>query len=366
MKLSIPQPYLADALAKGGVVTARTVPIMACVRLIAKGDTLHIASTDGDRFAEVGTSAEIEADGAVCVDAVALSSLIARYPKDGTVALDLESPGLLRVKCGRSRVGLSVLPVVSFPDWSAPVKPSVFRIAGAVLADAFARMKPIASTANRTWEGTYIEPGEGVLNVCAFNGYAMSWLKLEQPEGAENAPAMILAGATVDTFTKLFKADGEVTIYASDEKVVFEAGGVRLASKLIVGNVPPYRKMLDVRGEKSIRFERKEFLICLERAKLATESEGALNVVTTFPADGGIELRTRNHKGGDASEPMDAEVDDGFSPVGFTPSDLAAILAGVMTDRVVVEEAVPGKRYLFSGDGDDAFMAAAAPIRLGA
>lgn len=367
MRLTIPQPFLADALAKGGSVTGKEniSPILTHVRLSTKGDTLFIASTDGDRFAEVAVSAEIEVQGAITVSAAALSALISRYPKDGAVTLDLEAPGLLRVKCGRSRVGLLTMPTSGFPKWEPAEDSVTFKIAGGELASAFARMRPIASTAPITWQGFYVEPKNGALNVSAFNGFAMVWLKLPMPEGAENAPPMILSQQTVDTFSKLFKG-GEVTVHASAGKVVFEADGVGLSSRLMDGAMPPYLRMIEKRGELAARFDRKEFMTCLERAALATEREGALNMVTATPSADGLELRTRNHKGGDASEPMDAVVDDGFAPVGFTPADLAAIMTGIESERVVVEEVITDKRYLFFGEGDDSFLAAAAPIRIGA
>jgi DNA polymerase-3 subunit beta len=365
MKLTIAQPVLAALLAKGGAVAPKNhpVPILNHVRLTA-GAFLAVASTDGDRFAEASDEAQIETEGATTVNAAALSALISRYPRDGVVSLELETPSLLRVKCGRSRVGMPALPVGDFPDWAAIKGAVAYTMAGPDLAAAFARVKGLTMPAPNTWEGIFVELGEGTLNVVAYNGHAMGWLRLPMPEGAVEAPPMILAAATVDAVTRLFKGSAEVTIHASEEKVVFEADGAKLASKLIVGKVPPYQRLIEQRGEKVISLDRAEFLACLDRAVLSAESEGALHMVTASPGDDGLELKARNHKGGEALESMAFE-GVAFEPAGFNPPNLRSILAGIPGERFVIEEVIRDSRYLIHGEGDESFIAGIAPIKLG-
>ena len=61
---------------------------------------------------------------------------------------------------------------------------------------------------------------------------------------------------------------------------------------------------------------------------------------------------------------MDAEVSEGFGPVGLNPRYIEAILSGLEGERITCEEAVRNTRYLFSSEEDDGFLAGVAPIRL--
>lgn len=360
MKLTIPQPILADLLARGGAVAPKSgSTIMSNLRLVTRNDSLFVASTDGDRFSEACAPASIEAQGATTVNAVALAALISRYPKDGVVSFEVETPILLRVKCGRSRVGFGIMAVSSFPEWGAINAEASYPVSGPALAQAFARLKPLFGSPGRPSEGAFIEAEDGVLNIAAFNGNALAWARIECPAAG---PVMGVPAGVCDAFARVFGSEETVTVHAGENRIGFEAGGMRLESKLIVNPANPYKLMTSVREmDRVISFGRADMLDAVDRAVLATE-EGQYSALAVIPRDDGLELRARNSKGGEVLEGVDAECAADFTAFGVNPPYLRCILGGFTADRVTIEQAAGATRYLVYADNDETYRACFAPV----
>ena len=105
----ISRPDLARLLsATTRVVESRnTIPILSCVRLVAKDGTLTATATDLD----IVVSASAKADGAmsVCVDAKMLDAIVKKLPASAEITLTAKD-GALAITSGRSRFSLPTLP----------------------------------------------------------------------------------------------------------------------------------------------------------------------------------------------------------------------------------------------------------------
>lgn len=360
MKLTIPQPVLAELLARGGAVAPKSGHTVLCnLRLVTRNDSLFVASTDGDRFAEASAPADIAVQGGTTVNAVALAALISRYPKDGVVSIEIETPILLRVKCGRSRVGFGILPISAFPDWGAINAEASYQVPGPAMAQAFARLKPLYGAPGRPSEGAFLEAEDGVLNIAAFNGNALAWARIECPAAG---PAMGVPAGVCDAFSRVFGSEESVTLHAGENRIGFEAGGMRLESKLIVNPANPYKLMTSVRElNRVISFARADMLDAVDRAVLATE-EGQYSALAVIPRDDGLELRARNSKGGEVLEGLDADCSAEFAAFGVNPPYLRSILGGFTADRVTIEQAAGATRYLVYADNDETYRACFAPV----
>jgi DNA polymerase III sliding clamp (beta) subunit (PCNA family) len=116
MKLSIP----ADDLAKAAGVIARVaserdrerVPILACARLTAARDALHLYGTDLGIGVFDSTGCEVSKPGEVAVNAKLLAKFAGTL--NGTVVLHTTSTGLT-IACGRSRLTLPTSPIEDGP-----------------------------------------------------------------------------------------------------------------------------------------------------------------------------------------------------------------------------------------------------------
>lgn len=363
MKLTISQAALSTALSRGGIVAPKnpTVPILASLMLTAGGDVLTVASTDLDRFAEAEVQTSVEASGATTVNAANFVALINRYPKDGTVSLELDGAVLI-VKCGRSRVRLPTLPVDTFPEWANKRPEATFTMPADLLASLFSRARAGCGADQFVKKlalgGVFVEPADGHLWFVGSDGNMISIVSKEMPEGAADAPPMIVPLQLIDAAQRVFKT-GDVTITASRNMVGLESEDTRLVSKLLEGPYPiPYKMAFGVRSDRKLVFDRAEFVSAMQRAVLTTE-EGAYSALVVAPRDDGLELKTMTSLGSETREVVEAEMSEDFAPFGVNPAYMSAILASAPGDTVTIEHAEKS-RYLVYVEGDGSFMGAVA------
>lgn len=365
MKLTVSQPVLADAMARGGGMAGKSSvsSILASVRLRTEGpNLLYVASTDGDRFAEMAIPADVVAGGSVTINAADLTALVSKFPKDGEVSIAIENGMIAVVQCGRSKNRRNCLPADAFPDWGDLGGEVRYDVQGGPFAAALTRVKGFVGAAHTNRDGVYIDAADGALNLSAFSGQTIAWARLDLPPDAEAAPALMMPLPAVDAFIRLFRSESSVTVHLSEGRVGFEAGTLKFASKVFPGSRPPYDIILAERTEVRLTLDRSEFDDAVARAALAVE-EGMYSAIALIPREGEIELKAMNSKGGETREWVAAEITPGFRTCGLVLDNVRAALAGLTGETVEIEHAAE-TRYLFTSPGDDTFMAMIAPVRL--
>lgn len=367
MKLTIKQTTLANLIARGGVAAQKKAPIPALehFRLIAGDDTLSLASSDMDRFAEATGDADVSEPGSVLVPAEAFKTLIGKHAKGADILIVLDGDALT-VKAGRSNVRLPTLSVENFPTWADEEPISSFALSGKDFDKMLSRVRFAASDseAHINLQGVCIDASDGdTLYFVATDTHRLARSGIEMPEGAEKCPRAIVPNESVDAALAVFKGAGKVDIAVTNKAASFSADGLRLSGRLIALKFPDYERFIPARGEHpTASFERAAFVDCLERANVMTGDVGVTAAITFEPVEGGINLRARNHKGGAAEEGLDGEVSDGFVPFKFNPRLAASFLSTLNVANLTIEQSNPaGAHLIFSQDAPD-FLGLLMPV----
>ena len=368
MKLLVDHKALSAAIATGGAAAAKNSPvdIVNNVRLIAEGSTLRVASTNLDLFAEAGCDALIDKPGEITVPAAQLAQLVAKLPTTAEVLIEREAAHLI-VKAGRSRSKLPTLPAADFPAWADDDFASTFVMPGDVFASTLVRVRPACATdaARYYLQGVLMYVQNGALAFGATNRYVGLKVTTELPEGAASCPPVIVPAATIDAAARAFRGEAEITVQANAGKVAFEAGRVRLVSKVVDGSFPDLDRVIPAAGAgKPLVFDREPFGESVERATLATE-EGAWSAVIAIPRGEVLEVKGANSLGGEVREELDGvEIAEGFLPFGFTPSYMAAILKAFRGERLTVEQSDANSPLRIHTPDEPEIVAVLATVRI--
>lgn len=370
MNLTIPQSTLNSLIVRGGAVAQKKaiIPALEHIRIVADADanTLSLASSDMDRFAEATAHANVEEGGSLLVPAQAFATLIGKHPKSAEISLELDGASLI-VKAGRSTVTLPTIDAGTFPGWADEVPHAQFDLPGEDFERAFSRVRFAASDSDAQFylQGVCIDAiaEEQVLHFVATDTHRLALSGVPLPAGAGECPRIIVPSESVDAALKVFKGTATVHMTATNRAIGFSADGLRLSARLIEGTFPDYQRIMPTQGESpSVTFKRADFVDCLDRANVLT-GEGTYAAITLEPTGpDGLRLEARNQRGGAADEELAGVCADGFEPFRFNPRYAAAFISTLTVGDLTIEQADPKGPHLISSPDAPDFLGILMPV----
>lgn len=316
MRLTLPRSDLARLLASTiKVVESNTrIPILSTVRLVADGGKLTATATDLDIEITSAVAAEAEEDGALCVSASLLDSIVKKLPPIQDVTLTA-ADGVLTVKAGRYTSRLQVLPVEDFPSFSADGFTASFDLD---LAALFAPLSFAISTEETRYylNGIYMVGAAKTLTAVATDGHRLARHVLG---GVGKFDGVIVPRKMVGLVPK-----GSVSVSLSSTKIRLTSGETVITSKLIDGTFPDYERVIPTGNDKIITFDAGTMAKAADRVAIVS-SERARAVRLNF-ADNQATLVVNNPDSGSATEEIAVAYEGEPIEIGFDSSYLTELI----------------------------------------
>lgn len=361
MKVSIERAALLKAMsrAQGVVERKNTIPILGNVLLEAEGSAVALRATDLDIEILETIDAAVERAGATTVAAHLLHDIVRKLPEGAQcqLAADPET-ARLDVVAGRSRFSLATLPREDFPVMASSEYACSFTVAAPVLRRLFDKSKFAVSTEETRYylNGVYLHVADGeagkALRAVATDGHRLARIDAPLPEGAEDAPAVIVPRKTVGELRKLLDDDeAEIAVSVSPTKIRFATEGLSLTSKVIDGTFPDYSRVIPQANDRRLEVDAAEFAAAVDR--VATVSQERSRTVKLDMADDMLKLSVNAPDQGSAAEEIVVAYHDEPLEIGFNARYLLEIAGQIDRENAVFLFADPGSPTLVR-EGDDA------------
>lgn len=372
--ITLDASVLAKAMRHAAAVTERrnTIPILANVLLVAKGDSLEIATTDLDLQFTQTVPLRTGGDLAITVDSQRLATLAAAVDGGAQISLELKDHRLT-VKSGSGRWVLPVLPRDDFPMIVAGNFEASIDLPGSALARAIARVGPAICTEETRYylNGILLSPDdERRVRMVATDGHRMMAVTVdaEWPAGDSGpAPDVIVPRKFVRTLEKLAAELGEVVVSLawSASKVRAQIptalGPVTLLSKTIDGSFPDYRRVIPSPQGPPVLFDPAALRGAVRRvALIATEKTRAVKLTRETDK---LLLDVTSPDNGTASEEVPADSVAGFA-TGFNAAYLGDMLEAIGGDTIELHHADAGAPALFRRKVPDGALGVLMPMRV--
>ncbi|AKM07215.1 DNA polymerase III subunit beta [Pelagerythrobacter marensis] len=375
MKATIERATLLRCLSHVQSVVERrnTIPILSNV-LIEAGDggSLKVMATDLDlQVVENMAAASVDAPGAITVSAHLLFDIARKLPEGSQVSLET-SENRMTVKAGRSRFQLPTLPRDDFPVIVEGDLPTSFEIPAKTLAELVDRTRFAISTEETRYylNGIFLhvsEEDKPVLKAAATDGHRLARFTIDQPDGAQGMPDVIVPRKAVAELRKLLEEslDGNVQVDLSASKIRFTLGGeggVVLTSKLIDGTFPDYSRVIPTGNDKLLKLDPRSLYEGVDRvATIATEKTRAVKMGLDQDK---VTLSVTSPDNGTAAEEVPADYSaDGFE-IGFNANYLKDILSQIDSDTVELHLADAGAPTLIRQDANSPALYVLMPMRV--
>ncbi|MDR1431267.1 MAG: DNA polymerase III subunit beta, partial [Propionibacteriaceae bacterium] len=282
MKIQLERDVLAEAVqwAARSLPTRPSVPILAGLRVVAKGDQVVMSSFDFETSAQVTVSAEVEAEGEVLVSGKLLADIARSLPARPVVINTDESA--MTLTCGNAKFTLQTLPVEDYP-----ALPEMPEATGVIESAAFAEaVAQVVAAAGRdellpVFTGVRIEISAGSLALLATDRYRMALKELSWTPNTDVETAALVPARVLDAAAKSLAASEQVTISLAqpgtggDGLIGFEGSGPagvrQITTRLLDGEFPKLRHIMDIKDTAAVRVSTTELMSAVKRVGLVAE-----------------------------------------------------------------------------------------------
>lgn len=360
MKITVARRDLHPALsAAARIVEARnTIPILANVLVRAErgeaGGRLLLTAFDLDLEIRLAVPAEVAEEGATTLHAARLHAIVGKL-MDGDIEIEtLRDNATARLRQGRSRFDLQVLPVEDFSAFSPADYPIGFDLAADLVAEAIEATAFAISTEETRYylNGVYLHaiavPFGTTLVAVSTDGHRLSKWSRPAPVGGEllAGRGVIVPRKTVGEIVKLCKGNANpARIEVSEERLRLTIGDAVLTSKLIDGTYPDYGRVVPAESAHTITLDRAALAASLDRIQAVLTKRGS--AVKFAFRDGCLTLTAVDPDGaGSAAEEM-AYDGEAAVEIGFNAKYAGDVLAALPGDRVEVGLTDPGSPAVF-------------------
>ena len=347
------------------VPTRTTMAILECILIDASAGEIKLTANDMELGIETKIEGEIEERGIIALDAKVFSDIVRKLP-DNEVVIETDSSFKTTITCekakfniiGKSGEDFSYIPYI---ERNEEISISQFTLKEVIRQTIFS----IADNDNnKLMTGELFEINENSLKVVSLDGHRISIRNIELKNNYEHKK-VVVPGKTLQEISKILpgNADEDVSMYLSDNHIVFEFGNTTVVSRLIEGEYFKIEQMLSSDYETKVKINKRELLDCIDRATLLVK-EGDKKPIIMNITDDKMELKINSFIGS-MNEEIDITKDGKDILIGFNPKFFIDALR-VIDEEEVTLYMVNQKAPCFIRDENETFIYLILPVNFNA
>lgn len=343
------------------VPTRTTMAILECILIDASTDEIKLIANDMELGIETIIEGDIVENGIIALDAKIFSEIVRKLP-DNEVVIETDASFKTVITCekakfniiGKSGEDFSYLPYI---EKNEPISISQFTLKEVIRQTIFS----IADNdSNRLMTGELFEINENQLKVVSLDGHRISIRNIELKDNYESRK-VVVPGKTLNEISKILpgSVDDDVTIYITDNHIIFEFMDTTVVSRLIEGEYFRIDQMLSSDYETRVKINKRELLDCIDRATLLVK-EGDKKPIIMDIQDELMELKINSFIGS-MNEDIDIEKTGKDIVIGFNPKFFIDALRVIDEEEVTLYMVNP-KAPCFIRDDDNQFIYLILPV----
>ena len=347
MKLQINRDHFSSALqlVSSVVGTRKTMPILQNVLLEAKGEALHLTTTNLDLGIRCAVKANVESEGTVTLPVKDLARIV-RELADIEVNLDTSGGTKATITTRGSVFNVVGMDSKEFPPLPELTESREFAISRTKLSSMLKSISYAQSINEERYmlKGVFFQLSENELSLVATDGRRLAVTSENSSNFDGLTGEFILPSMTVAELEKLPKIGDHIGVSFTDRQAAFHmqvsgdqeenlgyVDSIQLVSKVVEGKYPNFKQVIPKDDFNEAIIERELMQECVHRAALVSEEKVTLRI-----KPGEMEI-TGQSVMGDACESMNIDYNGQDSIVSFNPRFLLDPLKSLTLDKVVFE-----------------------------
>ena len=331
----------------------------------ASANEIKLTANDMELGIETKIEGEIAERGVIALDAKIFSEIVRKLP-DSDVTIETDASFKTTITCekakfnivGKSGDDFSYIPYI---ERNEPIVMSQFTLKEVIRQTIFS----IADNDNnKLMTGELFEIEENDLKVVSLDGHRISIRNIELKNNYSHKK-VVVPGKTLQEVSKILpgSAEDEVSIFLTDNHIVFEFENTTVVSRLIEGEYFKIEQMLSSDYETKVKINKRELLDCIDRATLLVK-EGDKKPIIMNITDGTMELKINSFIGS-MNEDIDIAKEGKDILIGFNPKFFIDALRVIDEEEVTLYMVNP-KAPCFIKDDEGTFIYLILPVNFNA
>lgn len=275
MKVICSKEHLMEGIntVQKAVSTKSTMPILEGILLEAFNE-FKLTGNDLEIGIESYVEADIKTQGSIVLNSKMFGDIVRRLP-DSEVLIEVSSNDSVIIECENSHFELKGIPSDTYPALPSIEKNDAFIIKQKTARDMIRQtLFAVSIDDNRPiLTGSLLECKDNYVTFVSIDGYRLALRKSEIENESPNF-SVVIPGKTLNEIVKILQpVDEEISIYSTQNQILFDIGKCKVVSRLLEGEYLNYNSIIPKDFETKVRVKNKEILSSLERASLITAEE---------------------------------------------------------------------------------------------
>jgi DNA polymerase-3 subunit beta len=317
-----------------GVVERRqTMPVLANVLLVVKGDQVSLTATDLEVELVAKGTANVQEGGEITVPGRKLLDIVKALPDGAQVTFAVDGERAT-VRSGKSRFTLSTLPATEFPTVEDIKAQQSLKVPQTALKRLIEKTDfSMAQQDVRYYlNGMLLESDGKSLRTVATDGHRLAYCETTLDSAAGSIQQVIVPRKGVLELRRLLTGEDEVELVIGTNHVRVQIGNIRFTSKLIDGRFPEYGRVIPANPAKRVGADREVLRAALQRAAILSNEKYRGIRLSLKP--GVLTLQAHNPEQEEAEEEIDVTYDGEEMEIGFNVNYLLEALAVIEGPQV--------------------------------
>lgn len=363
MKTVIEGIDLSEAVLKvvKACASKTTVPVMECIKISAKNDSLTLSATDGEIAIIKTISAEVMEEGEICVPGRYFSDFIKKL--EGVQIMLSAEERKMEIYYADSKTSMQILPADDFPRIDTEIRENSFRlktedlkafIDGTSFCCAADDSRPILKGCQ------FVIKGENI-SVTSLDGFRLATIGGTVVSSTGDIE-IICPSRTLVEIEKMIPDDTEeVEIFVQRGIILVACGNTVLTSRLYGGDFIKKENIIPRDFITKVTVDRESLKASIERAAILVRGDKNSLIVLDINGDK-IEISSASEIG-DVNEPVKAEVDGKDIRIAMNSKFILEAVSALNEEKVELSFNNPIQPFICQNAEDKRALYLILPVR---
>jgi DNA polymerase-3 subunit beta len=376
MKCTLSKKKLLKYLSHADTIASSktTIPVLSNILLDVQGDEIFILSSNLETGIKIADSASVEEEGALAVNGRKLLSIIRELPEEDVI-METDAHNRLSVRSASTKINAQFTIAGVSKDEFPEVRSEPDGEYIAVIAESFRDMIrkvifSISSDENKyALTGIFLEKDDDRVNMVATDGKRLALItkkgdaldvamdKFEIPHDGVIVPKIV--------FTELMKYSFEkdrLLVGFSKNQIFFSYDNIRLASNLIEGKYPEYKKIIPVDRMNTLTSEKSLLTQAIKRVSVLVDE--SYNQIKLSIAKNRLTLSSQNPALGGAVEEIPIQYDGDEIDIALNYVYLIDCLKEIDSESITIDFENAERVITVKGTDEEDYINLIMPMKL--